>query len=288
MPDTDLLKRASAGVHAALHEMLTREHDLRHGWEQIGAALLLARNQFEHTHKFGAWVSSEGLDKLPGLASAASRSDCIWLAERPLCAALVPGKFSHPRKIREFWRGLLAKSAMTWTQSGALPESILHHVTQETHATDEEAMAALHAAQKTLQAVLQPKDALAAVPVTKAEAALLAAMVRAKKAGVNDDQFRDVAACAGFAVHPPAKPEHPWTPPEEADTPALRFEFALKMALIEGVMPAEIDAMIPTVTYYNADMAAERFRAALALAKEQALDLDEAKAIVKDCYLGDF
>lgn len=256
-------------------------------WTTVGKALLEAREQFPNPVQFGMWIKAEEIDKIPGLATASSRSDCIWLAERPLCASLISVEITNPRGVRQAWRKLLVASAKAWGASGAVYESAVHHVMAETHASEAEAQGALGLV-ASIEPTPMPYYVVGVVPVTKTEAALFKALVKAKKAGLVTQQVLDAAASAGFAVTPPVAPAHPWTPPEDAATPIDRFEHALRMALIEGVMPAEIDALIPTVTYYNAEMAYERARSALELAKEQAFDLEEAKAMVKDVYLGDF
>jgi hypothetical protein len=282
-----VLKRASGTIKMVMADMLTREKSDREGWEAVGKALLEARTQFANPLQFGAWIKTEGISEIPGLATSASRSDCIWLAEYPLCAGLVPPDISNPRGVRQAWRKLLAASAKDWAGAGVALETAADHVMKETHAPYDTAIEALHAAAS--QSLHKPKvSPIGYLPVTKQEATLHKALVKAKKQGVTVEQLLDMAEAVGFAVYALAPTTSTWTPPPEAITTSMRYEHALAVALSEGMLPMDIDAILPVVTYFNAEMAYERARRALELAKDKAFDLEEAKAMVKDVYLGDF
>ena len=286
------LKRISGTIKSAMQELLARGKDERAGWVAVGEALLEARGQFPDAPlHFGAWIKGEGISSIPGLATASSRSDCIWMAEFPLCAALVPVAISNPRAVRAAWRLLLVKSAKDWAGAGVSFATAVHHVMNETFCTEAEAEGAVgYATSQALDLLPHPPT-----PAVGKVAALRKALERAKKGGLNPAQVIEVAslvyqqgvfswAMEAVSMHIP----HPWTPPADYDTPELRFEHAIRMALVDGMQPLDVDGLVPTVAYFNYEEAAERARRALEFAKEKAFDLEEAKAMVKDVYLGDF
>ena len=123
----------------------------RGAWLTIGAALWRARDACNGNQEFGTWVKDHGIDKIQGLNTPASRSDCLWLAERSDCSELIAyDAANNPRAVRHLWRLLLAETAAeAWElysevgEVGGTAKMRTQHVMEKTYATKEEADAAL-------------------------------------------------------------------------------------------------------------------------------------------------
>jgi hypothetical protein len=96
----------------------------RSHWAAIGADLLIARESSLSNQDFGAWILASGISKMPGLDTAAARSDVIWLAEYPDRAAKIGEETSGPRHIRQKWRALFASSCQVEADALAILDSV--------------------------------------------------------------------------------------------------------------------------------------------------------------------
>lgn len=92
------------------HAKLERGH-----WMEVGVRMANARDALGGSNKeFRQWLKASGLLKLDVLQQSATRSDAMWMADRPDCVGVVPEQFGHPKRIRQEWRALLRAEAQSY------------------------------------------------------------------------------------------------------------------------------------------------------------------------------
>lgn len=193
--DPDAMRSALAQrIKAQAAFLRDSEVSKRSQWAAIGADLLTAREACLSTQEFGAWIHASGIGAMPGLDTAASRSDVIWLAEYPDRAAKIDESISGPRYIRQKWRSLFATSCQVEADALAILDAVedpdveaaADGVAEKTGCTQADAFAEI---KRLIEIAQDEGEPDIAASVAKALPKLKKALQAAADAGVTHDML---------------------------------------------------------------------------------------------------